>query len=328
MDAHRIRSAGEVDLSLERIELAARSIDPVFLGSAQYIDEQLCAALGRRVLVKVETANPIRSFKGRGTDFAVGQLDPGVHIVTASTGNFGQGAAYAGRTRGIPVTVFTPTGVNPSKLDRIRSLGATVIESGSGGAAAKDVARSYAAERPERVFVEDGRVPRIAEGAGTIAVELLREHRPDTIVVPLGDGALITGIARWAKSVAPATRVVGVCATGAPSLLHSFQQGRPVPSERADTIAEGIAVSAPVPESVSRMLALVDDVVLVDDAELVAAMRLALSVLGLVLEPAGAAGLAAIARYDLPGDLLATVLTGSNVHADLLKTLMSEGESQ
>ncbi len=313
---------------MERIELAARSIAPVFLGTPQYLDGALSAALGKRVLVKVETANPLRSFKGRGTDFAVGALPSGVHVVTASSGNFGQGVAYAGRSRGIPVTVFTPTGINPSKLDRMRSLGATVISHGADTGDAKEAARSFVAERSDRLFVEDGRDPRIAEGAGSMAVELLREHRPDTIVVPVGDGALITGIARWVKEIAPATRIVGVCSSGAPSLLHSFQQGRPVPTDRIDTIAEGIAIKVPVPESVSRVLDLVDDIVLVDDTELIAAMGLALSTLGLVLEPAGAAGLAAIRRYDLPGDLLATVLTGSNVHADLLRSLMSKGESQ
>jgi threonine dehydratase len=308
---------------MERIELAARTIDPVFLSSPQYVDEMLCAALGRRVVVKVETANPIRSFKGRGTSFLIGQLDPGVHVVTASTGNFGQGAAYAGRSRGFPVTVCTPLGVNPSKLDRIRSLGATVIEAGGTGREAKQAARAYTAERPERVFIEDGRDPRIAEGAGSIAVELLREHRPDTIVVPVGDGALITGIAHWVKEFAPATRILGVCATGAPSVLNSFRSGRPTPTERADTIAEGIAVNDPIDVSVDRLRALVDDIVLVDDADLIDAMRLAMSTLGLALEPAGAAGLAAISRHNPPGSLLATVLTGSNIRADLLQTLMT-----
>jgi threonine dehydratase len=87
MDAHRIRSA-EVDLSVERIEEAARVIDPVFLHTPQYVDQQLCAALGREVVVKVETANPLRSFKGRGTDFLVRGLSG--HLVCVSSGNFGR----------------------------------------------------------------------------------------------------------------------------------------------------------------------------------------------------------------------------------------------
>lgn len=316
MSGHRIRSA-DVDLSVARIEEAAGVIDPVFLNTPQYVDSQLSAALGRDVLVKVETANPIRSFKGRGTDFLAGQLDPEVHIVCVSTGNFGQGVAYAGRTRGLPVTVFTPLGVNPAKLDRMRALGATVIEA----AEAKSAARAYVAERPERLWVEDGADPRIAEGAGTIGLELLRSHRPNTIVVPVGDGALITGIGCWVREFAPATRIVGVCATGAPSFLHSFQAGHAIPTDRADTFAEGIQVKDPIPASVTRVLALVDEIVLVTDDEMLAAMRLAATTLGLILEPSGAAGLAAIARHNPPGDLVATILTGSNIHADLLPTL-------
>lgn len=298
----------------------------MFRETPQYWDEQLCTVLGRRVIVKVETANPLRSFKGRGTDFLMGQLDPARHVVCASTGNFGQGVAYAASARGIPAVVFTPVGVNPSKLDRIRSFGATVIESGD-VLSVKDAALDYAAAAPERLYIEDGHEPAIAEGAGSIAVELLREHRPDTIVVPVGDGALITGIACWAKEFAPLTRIVGVCATGAPSMLHSFRSGRPEPSDRADTIAEGIQISTPVASSVTRMCQLVDDLVLVDDSAMLDAMRLAATTLGLVLEPAGAAGLAALAVHDLPGDTFATVLTGSNIRADLLRTLMSDPPS-
>jgi threonine dehydratase len=330
MDEHRIRSAGlgDLDLSVERIDAASRAIDPVFRDTPQYLDEQLCAALGRRVILKVETANPLRSFKGRGTDFLIGRLPEPRPVVCVSTGNFGQGIAYAARTRGITAEVFTPSGVNPSKLDRMRSFGATVIEAGSDGREAKQAAHEHVAARPDRLFIEDGREPEIAEGAGTIAVELLRGERPDTIVVPVGDGALITGIARWVKEFDPGIRIVGVCATGAPSLLNSWRTGRPVPAERADTIAEGIRVEEPIAESVTRMVTLVDDMVLVDDAALIDGIRLAASTLGLLLEPAGAAGLAAIARHDIPGDTLATVLTGSNIRPDLFTTLTTQGESR
>jgi threonine dehydratase len=305
-----------VDLSLDGIERAARTIAPVFRDSPQYSDSQLDAALGRRVVVKVETANPLRSFKGRGTDFLIGRLDPGQHVVCASTGNFGQGVAYAAGARGMPATVFTPVGISPAKLDRIRALGATVIETGD-VATFKDSALEFA-EGPGRVWIEDGREPAIAEGAGTIAVELLRDHRPNAIVVPVGDGALITGIARWTKHHSPGTAVIGVCATGAPSMYESYRAGRVISTGRATTIAEGIQITSPIPESLTRMLSLVDDLVLVDDAALLAAVRLAMSTLGLVLEPAGAAALAALTTHDLPGSLTAAILTGGNLHPDLL----------
>jgi threonine dehydratase len=321
MSDHRIRST-EIDLSVDQIELASRTIAPEFRNTPQYYDEQLCAALGKRVVVKVETASPLRSFKGRGTDFLIGQLDQASHVVCASTGNFGQGVAYAAAARGMPATVFTPTGINPSKLDRIRSFGATVIESGD-VLTFKDSARDYAST-PDRLFIEDGREPAIAEGAGTIAVELLAEHRPDTIVVPVGDGALITGIARWIKEFAPDTRIVGVCATGADSMLHSYRAGHVISTGRATTIAEGIQVSHPIADSVTRMRHLVDDLVAVDDPAMIDAMRLSAATLGLLLEPAGAAGLAALTTHNLPGSTFATILTGSNLHPTLLQTLTTE----
>ncbi|HET9141412.1 threonine ammonia-lyase [Actinophytocola sp.] len=304
------------DLSLERIELAARVIDPVFRNSPQYLDETLGAALGRRVVVKVETANPLRSFKGRGTDFLLGQLSSPGPVVCVSTGNFGQGIAYAARSRGIPATVFTPTGVSPSKLDRMRSFGASVVAVADPRSAAEE----YVAADPARLLVTDGHDARIAEGAGTIAVELLAAHRPDAIVVPVGDGALITGIARWVKDVAPGTRIIGVCATAAPAMFHSWRAGHPVPTP-SGTIAEGIAISHPIAESVTRMRTLVDDILLVDDAAMLAAMRLAATTLGLLLEPSGAAALAALTAHPVAADLVAVILTGSNLRAEHLDHL-------
>jgi threonine dehydratase len=316
-----MQTSPTLDLSLANIELAATAIDPVFRNSTQYIDDQLSAALGRRTLVKVETANPIRSFKGRGADFLLRSFDSKQRVICASAGNFGQAVAYAGRSRGIAVEVFVPTDVNPMKVARMEALGAQVTIMGTDFEAAKNHARDSARQQPNTVFVEDGEDPAICEGAGTIAVELLRFGAIDTVVVPLGDGALITGIAMWIKAHSPETRIVGVCATGAPAMLQSWQAGRSIPTEKTDTIADGIAVSAPISKSVARIKALVDDIVLVDDSQLLEAMRLAASTLGLLLEPAGAAGLAAIRAHALPGDQFATVLTGSNVHPDLLSRM-------
>ena len=317
-----MNSTTTTDLKLANIEQAARVIDPVFRNSPQFVDEQLCAALGRRTIVKVETANPIRSFKGRGACFLMRGLDPKLKVVCASAGNFGQAVAYAGRSRGMAVEVFVPTDVNPNKVARMKALGATVSIIGADFDAAKQHARRQAAEDKRCVFVEDGEDPSISEGAGTIGIELLLAGSIDTIVLPVGDGALITGVATWVKEHSRQTKIIGVCATGSPAMAQSWRAGKAISTGAATTFADGIAVSAPVARSVERMRALVDDMVLVDDAQLLDAMRLASSTLGLVLEPAGAAGLAAIQVHSLPGDVLATVLTGSNIHPQLLAKLL------
>lgn len=316
-----------MDLRLARIEQAARTIDPVFLNTPQYRDETLDAALGQPVVVKVETANPLRSFKGRGAEFLMSELGAGRTVVCSSTGNFGQAVAYAGRRRGIPVEVFTPAAANPFKVARMRAFGARVTPVGIDSAAAEAAARERAAAKRDCVLVEDGKEPAIAEGAGTIGVELLAAGPFDTIVVPVGDGALITGIACWVKARAPATRIVGVCASGAPSMALSWRARKPVATERSDTIAEGIEVRVPVPESVARLVALVDDMVLVDDRDLLDAMALAARTLGLLLEPSGAAGLAAVRVHHLPGERVATVLTGSNLRPELLPQFAPRGPS-
>ena len=309
------------DLRLENIERAARLIDPVFRNSPQFVDEQLCRALGHRVMVKVETANPIRSFKGRGSDFLIHDLDPRQKVVCASAGNFGQAIAYSARTRGMAAEVFVAADANPLKLDRIRSFGAGVTVGGADFDAAKRQARAYADQHSGCVFVEDGEDPAITEGAGTIAVELLQSGPFDAILVPLGDGALVTGIALWMKHHSPQTKILGVCASGSPAMLHSWRAGKSLPSVTMNTIADGIAVRIPISKAVERMQGLVDDIVLVDDAQMLEAMRLAAGTLGIILEPSGAAGLAAIRAHAPAGDRLATVLTGGNIHPSLLPGL-------
>ncbi len=309
------------DLALSRIADASSLIDPVFLDTPQFVDEQLCAALGRRVVVKVETLNPLRSFKGRGVDLLAREFEPSTRLVCESTGNFGQAVGYAAARHGLRAEVFVPAGISPVKLTRMASLGARVHEIGDGRT--EEAAREYAAAQPGSVFVEDGLHPRISEGAGTIGVELLAAGAIDTVVLPVGDGALITGVARWIKAHAPSTHIVGVCAKGASSMADSWRAGRVLPTERADTFAEGIAISSPIPESVRRMRLLVDDMVVVDDADMLAAMRTALDTLGVLPEPAGAAGLAAVATHDLPGEVLATVITGANVSPALFGDVLA-----
>jgi len=167
--------------------------------------------------------------------------------------------------------------------------------------------------------VEDGADPAIAEGAGTIARELdLANVLGDTILVPLGNGSPVNGIGIWLKARRPEVRVGAVAAAGAPAMERSWRAGRVIEMPDVATIADGVAVRVPVPEALAVMRATADEVRLVDEADIIAAMRLAFSRLGLVVEPAGAVGLAALlaGREEFRGREVATVLCGGNLSAD------------
>jgi threonine dehydratase len=302
-------------LSLQRIVAAAEAIDPAFRDTPQYEAETLQAQLGCRLVVKVETLNPIRSFKARGAQFLVSQMSGSPHLVCATAGNFGQGMAYAARRRGWPITIFVGANANPMKVDRMRQLGASVRQGSNDPDELHVEAETFARQNGFHL-VQDGREAAIAEGAGTIAVELLKWPKCfDDIVVPLGDGALLGGMARWVKAQCPATRVIGVCATASPAMERSWRSRNVVSAPCDGTIAAGIAVGTPFEEAVTDLIGLIDDVLLVPDSSLITAMRLVHKELGVVLEPAGAAGVAALLdhREQFRGRLVATVLTGGNV---------------
>ncbi|RIH86886.1 L-threonine dehydratase catabolic TdcB [Calidithermus terrae] len=305
-------------ISLQAIEAASRSIDPVFLNSPQFLAESLSAELGVEVVVKVETVNPIRSFKGRGADCFmqrhVGAKGP-APVVCASAGNFGQGMAYAARKHGVPLTVFASVNANALKLERMRALGAGLRLEGEDFDAAKLAAKAYAAH-VGAVFVEDSRDVEPTIGAGTIGLELLRYPQPlDALLVPLGNGALLAGVGHWVKAHRPEVAVIGVCAAGAPAMEQSWRSGRLVTHERIHTVADGIGVRLPVPEALEDLRGVVDDVLLVEDAVTLEAMRRLHRHLGLVVEPSGAVGVGALLAHGerFRGRRVATVLCGGNL---------------
>ncbi|MEM9976777.1 MAG: pyridoxal-phosphate dependent enzyme [Cyanobacteria bacterium P01_D01_bin.2] len=302
-------------LSEQAIAQAAKCIDPVFLNTPQFELEALNQQLGMRLVLKVETLNPIRCFKGRGTDYVVKQMTNASSVVCASAGNFGQGMAYACRKQMIPLTVFAAETANSLKLERMRQLGAVIKLSGTDFDAAKEAAKADALAN-DQTFVEDGREDEIAIGAGTIGLELGRYPEPiNSLLVPVGNGALINGIAAWYKANHPATRVIGVVAAGAPAMDLSWRQGRVVITKSANTIADGIAVRNPVPEALRGMATTVDDVVQVSDDAILEAMRLVHRLVGLIVEPAGAVGVAAAHTYQnrFAGEVVATPLCGGNL---------------
>jgi threonine dehydratase len=309
-------------LCLQRIAEARGSIDPEFLDSPQYEAETIGALFGCRLVVKIESLNPIRSFKGRGAQYLTSKLPRGARLVCSTTGNFGQGMAYAARKSGHALTVFTGTQANPLKVDRMRALGAEVRQVGEDADEAQVAAETHALDTGA-LLICDGRDAAIAEGAGTIAVELLQwPHSFDAILVPVGDGALIAGVGRWIKAHAPDTRVIGVCSAAAPAMARSRDARRILRVPARDTIADGLSISTPHAETLADFDGIVDDILLVDDPALVGGMRLAHRELGLVLEPSGAAGLAALSQYRLRfhGRRVATILTGGNVTPDQFRS--------
>jgi threonine dehydratase len=304
-----------LSISPRDISRAYSTIDSVFLNSPQFEIDALNDLLGTDILLKVETLNPIRSFKGRGTDYFVKQHAQESSFVCASAGNFGQGMAYACRKQNIPLTVFAAETANFLKLERIRQLSAEVKLVGMDFDAAKEAGKAYALNG-NGTFVEDGRDVEVSMGAGTIGLELSHYPKPiDTLLIPLGGGALINGIGAWFKANHPATQVIGVVSEGAPSMDLSWRHGHIIATETVNTISDGIAVRNPVPEALHAMTTTVDDIVQVSDQATLEAMKLAHNLVGIVLEPAGAVGLAAAMMYRdrFTKQLIATPLCGSNL---------------
>lgn len=307
-------------LSLDNIARAAAVLDPVFTNSPQFDCEPLSAALGVPSLtLKVESLNPLRAFKGRGADFFMHENATrlqGRTLVCATAGNWGQAMAYVCRARQWPLVVYTATTANAYKVERMRAMGADVRLYSDDFDSAKEQAQRFCANSGG-YFVEDGFEASIAEGAGTIARELLACPGFDTVLVPLGNGALLTGMGRWLKAHAPDVRVVGICAEGADAMAVSWHKGRTVNRGQVNTIADGIAVRMPVPEALADMQGTVDDVLLVSEAVIERAMRLVFQHAGLLVEPAGVVGVAAVLEHPaLRTQRLATVLCGSNLTAE------------
>jgi threonine dehydratase len=305
-------------LDLARILLARTQINPVFLDTPQYECEPLGEALGCRLILKVETLNPVRSFKGRGTDTVLTRLlETGTAdaVVCASAGNLGQALAYGGRLRGIGVAVVASSAANPLKIERMKALGANVVLVDGEIEAALETAARYAAETGA-FLVEDSKDLGTCEGAATIGVELSELPGDfDSVMISLGAGAMASGVGFALKSLRKGTEIICVQPEKAPAMTLSFRAGRPVEVGIPATIADGVAGRSVIPEVLDDLSSVVDDAVLVTEGSIVEAMRLLYIHAGLVVEPAAALGVASIlesgGRFD--GRTVATILCGSNV---------------
>jgi len=313
----------EPALTPDAIRAARDGIDEVFLDSPQFVHDGLSARLGVSVIVKVETVNPIRSFKGRGTWVAVGALagegriGPERPIACVSAGNFGQGVAYAARALRIPATVFTSVHANPRKVERMRALGADVIAVGEDFDTARAASETYADENQVELLV-DGEDPRIAAGAATLALEVTDAvaagvlPAPVFASIPVGNGALINGVGSWLRATAPGCRVVGIQAERAAAMTRSFEAGRAIDTDTADTYADGIATRVAIPRAVTLMAGRVDEMRTVTEAALHQAQTILTDELGITVEGAAAATWAGLLAGPRPDGPVLVVITGSN----------------
>lgn len=307
----------ETRLSTARIRAARRVIDPVFLDTPLYRCEALEPALGCTVSIKLETANPVRSFKGRGTEVVASQLaEQGPRaVVCASAGNLGQALAWSGRGRGLDVTVVASRFATAAKLDRIRALGAKLELVDGDHEMARERAAAIARDDGIRL-VEDSLDIETCEGAATIGLELVDTVPSfDTVLIALGGGALATGVGHVVKALAPEAEVICVQPEGAPAMTRSWHKRRVVTTDSTDTIADGVAGRYPIPAVLDDLLVVADDAVLVQEASIIAGMRMLLDHAGLVVEPSAALGIAALLedRDRFAGRHVVTIVCGSNV---------------
>ncbi|TVZ04989.1 pyridoxal-phosphate dependent enzyme [Trebonia kvetii] len=307
----------ETRLDIARIRAARRLIHPVFLDTPLFRCEALDPDLGCAVSIKLETANPVRSFKGRGTE-VIASLLAGQAAVCASAGNLGQALAWSGRGRGLDVTVVASRFAPAAKLDRIRALDAT-LELVDGDF---DMARERAADIAARDgirLVEDSLDIETCEGAGTIGLELADAAAPfGAVLIALGGGTPATGVGHVMKALAPGVEVICVQPLGAPAMTLSWRKRRVVTTDTTDTIADGVAGRRPIPAVLDDLLQVADDAVLVQEASILAGLRLLLERAGLVVEPSAALGIAAILedRDRFADRHVVTIVCGSNVDID------------
>jgi threonine dehydratase len=322
-------SEAEVPLvGLDDVTEAGRRVSGVRRRTPVDRSKTLSRIAGRPILLKPEHLQRTGSFKIRGAYNHISRLDAGRPVVAASAGNHAQGVALAAALTGHKATIFMPANAPLPKVEATRGYGADLVLEGDTVDDCIGLAQRFAAEHGAD-FVPPFDDPLIIAGQGTIGLELASEA-PDaeTVVVPIGGGGLIAGIAAALAKLRPEVRVVGVEATGAASMQASLAAGQCMRLDRVDTLADGIAVKSPSPLTIAHVRAYVEELVTVTEEEISQALLLLLERAKAVVEPAGAASLAAVLAGKVPGSgPVVVVLSGGNVDPLLLIKLIDHGLS-
>ncbi len=317
-------------ITIADIHAAQRVINPVILPTPILADDALSRETGARVFLKAENLQRGGSFKVRGAYNKLANLSEAERkagVIAHSAGNHAQGVAYAARAYGVPATIVMPENAPLTKVVNTRALGAEVVLHGAtfdeAGLKAQELERERGLTR-----VHAFNDPYTIAGQGTLGLEIMMAL-PDVslLVVPVGGGGLIAGIATAAKAMNPRVRIVGVQAEGCAAVRPSLSAGEPVALKNAVTIADGIAVKRPGDLTLPIIQALVDDIVEVSEDDIARGIAHCVQSARLVVEGAGAAGVAAVLAGKAgvrPEDVLCVPLCGGNIDGNLLSRVIEQ----
>ena len=326
------------DLSAAAVDQAAERLQPVVRRTPLELSDRLTNSMGQPVLLKREDIQVCRSYKVRGAYNLISSLGPDRHrrgVVCASAGNHGQGVAFSCRQLQLHGRVFLPTNTSRQKRQRIEAIGGPWVElvfvgssyDEAGEAAEEDGRRTGA------VYVHPFDDPRTIVGQGTVAIEMADQYPADidTVVVPVGGGGLISGVALWLREHRPATRIIGAEPAGAASMRLALAEGKPVDLPLMDTFVDGAAVGRVGTLTLPIVRDLVDDVVAVPEGAVCSEMLDLYQTEGIIAEPAGALASAALRLVTMRGSgaVMCIVSGGNNDvsrYADIVeRSLLYEG---
>lgn len=316
--------------TLPELEDAQRLIHQSFPGTPQFAWPLLSQRTGAEVWVKHENHTPTGAFKLRGglvyTERLARERRGVAGIVSATRGNHGQSLAWAGRRYGVPVTIVVPTGNSVEKNAAMRSLGAHLIEYGADFEAARDKAQALAID--EKLEFAPSFAPDLVKGVATWSLELFRAAPAlDALYVPIGLGSGICGAIRTRDLLGLKTEIVGVQAAGADCYAQSFAAGHVIALNRADTLADGMAVRQPDAEAFAQIEAGASRIVTVTDDEIARAIRTYWTDTHNLVEGAGAAPLAALLQDGprMAGKRVGLVVSGGNIDLALFREWVLSG---
>jgi threonine dehydratase len=320
-------------MTLHDIHEAKKRIEGVVVKTPFSFAPVLSKMSGANVYLKKENLQMTGAFKLRGAFSCISALDKDKRakgVIAASAGNHAQGVAFSAQYFDTNAVIVMPESTPLTKVNGVRNFGAEVILHGTNYDEAYAFATGYA-QKEKLFFVHPFEDEEVIAGQGTVALEIfeqLEDKSLDIILIPVGGGGLISGMARAIKTLHPTIKIIGVSALGAPALKKSFDLKSAVDSTSVRTIADGIAVRDTSTKTLNMMLEDVDEMICVDDEEIANAILFLLERQKLVVEGAGAVGVAALMHnklQDIENKNIAIVLSGGNVDVTLLNVIIEKG---